>query len=349
MPTFAGDPLSCRTFWDSFEAAVHSNHTLSGVQKFNYLRAQVKDEAAKTIAGFPLTNENYEHSVTLLRERFGHTYKIVNAHMQALLTLSNPSNNIASLRSFYDSVENHIRGLSALGKSKDSYGALLIPIVLGKLPIETRRNLAREHPELEWTIDDLREAILKEIRVFEAGLYVTPNSLPVSQDPMSVTAAFYAGTHDSRQRNASKQRVCVYCKGMHSSTLCTTITDHQKRSEHIKKEGLCFNWLAKHKVAQCTSRNCCKKCNRKHHTSLCNTNSSNPLPPTQSTEVESKQATTTTVTTTPASTDLQTSVLFNPSNPICLLKTAVARVSTDKMYATAKILFDEGAQCSFIS
>ena len=77
LPTFAGDPLSWRTFWDSFEAAVHSNHTLSRVQKFNYLRAQVKDEAAKTIAGFPLTNENYEHSVILLKERFGHTYKIV--------------------------------------------------------------------------------------------------------------------------------------------------------------------------------------------------------------------------------------------------------------------------------
>ena len=61
----------------------------------------------------------------------------------------------------------HIRhGISALGKSKDSYGALLVPIVLGKLPIKIRTNLARIHP----TMDDLREAILKEIRVFEAGI-----------------------------------------------------------------------------------------------------------------------------------------------------------------------------------
>ena len=135
--------LEIQTFWDSFDAAVHSNPILSKVQKFNYLWSQLQDDAAKTIAGFPLTNENYDHSLALLKERFGQSHKIVNAHMQSLLALPNPSNNLLSLRSFYDSVENHIHGLSALGKSKDSYGALLVPIVLGKLPIETRRNLAR--------------------------------------------------------------------------------------------------------------------------------------------------------------------------------------------------------------
>jgi len=53
------------------------------------------------------------------------------------------------LRVFYNSVENHIRGLPSLEKSPESYGALLIPIMLGKLPIETRCNLAREHSNLE--------------------------------------------------------------------------------------------------------------------------------------------------------------------------------------------------------
>ena len=143
LPTFSGNPLMWQTFWDFFSAAVHSNSSLTGVHKFNYLRAQVTDEAAKSIAGFPLTNDNYEHSIALLKERFGQPQKIVNAHMQPLLFLPNPSNNMTSLRSFHDSVENHIRGLSALGQSRDSYGTLLVPIILGKLPVETRRSLAR--------------------------------------------------------------------------------------------------------------------------------------------------------------------------------------------------------------
>ena len=84
LPTFSGNPLMWQTFWDSFSAAVHSNNSLTGVHKFNYLRAQVTDEAAKSIAGFPLTNDNYEHSIALLKERFGQMQKIVNAHMQVL-------------------------------------------------------------------------------------------------------------------------------------------------------------------------------------------------------------------------------------------------------------------------
>ena len=372
LPTFSGNPLMWQTFWDSFSAAVHSNNSLTGVQKFNYLRAQVTDEAAQSIAGFPLTNINYEHSIALLRERFGQTQKIVNAHMQALLTIPNPVNSMTSLRSFHDSVENHIRGLSALGQSRDSYGALLVPIILGKLPVEIKQNLARDHPAFEWSIDELREAILKEIRIFEAGVHITPHSLT---DPPSMTATFYAGAPQPHHKTnrGGKDRVCVYCKGTHSATNCNVITDHHKRLEYIKKEGLCFNCLAKHRVAQCTSRNRCKQCTRKHHTSVCEAYA-NRKPPLMSGQpsnqpnqqggtnvTEAKQNTTTTpVCTTPASnpstpvtttltSNPQSSVLFNLNDSVCLLKTAVTEVKSDKTSAIANVLFDEGAQRSFIS
>lgn len=58
--TFSGDPLEWLTFWDSFDVAVNSNPSLEGVQKFNYLRAELTGEAARVIAGFPLTNTNYK-------------------------------------------------------------------------------------------------------------------------------------------------------------------------------------------------------------------------------------------------------------------------------------------------
>ena len=84
LPTFNGNPLQWQTFWGSFNAAVHSNSNLSGVEKFNYLRTQTSGEAAKAISGFPLTNTNYKQAIALLNERFGHSYKIVNAtHVQS--------------------------------------------------------------------------------------------------------------------------------------------------------------------------------------------------------------------------------------------------------------------------
>jgi hypothetical protein len=63
LPTFPGNPLTWNTFWDSFNVAVNSNPNLEGVQKFNDLRAQLSGDAARAIAGFPLTNNNYKQAV----------------------------------------------------------------------------------------------------------------------------------------------------------------------------------------------------------------------------------------------------------------------------------------------
>ena len=51
-----------------------------------------------------------------------------------------PSDNFVSLKSFCDEMETNIRALEALGKSQDTFGDLLVPIILGKLPDETKIN-----------------------------------------------------------------------------------------------------------------------------------------------------------------------------------------------------------------
>ena len=112
LPIFGGDPLKWQTFWDSFDSAVHSNNMLTNVQKLNYLRAHLEGEAARAIAGFPLTSVNYQQSLDVLRDRFGDQQRIINAHMHALMSLPNANNNITSLRTFHDVIENHVCGLS---------------------------------------------------------------------------------------------------------------------------------------------------------------------------------------------------------------------------------------------
>ena len=63
--------------------------------------------------------------------------------MQALLDLTSPTNQLASLQLFY------ARVLELLGRSHETYGDLLVPIVWGKLPHELRQNLARDHDTVE--------------------------------------------------------------------------------------------------------------------------------------------------------------------------------------------------------
>ena len=352
LPHFSGDPLVWQTFWDSFEAAIHSNPSLTGVQKFNYLRAQLQGDAARVIAGFPLTNSNYEHSVVLLRQRFGQSYKLVNAHMQALLNLPNPSNNHSSLQTFYDTIENHMRGLSSLGKSPDTYGSLLTPIILTKLPNEIKKNLARQNTNSEWTLNALMDSILRELQVFETSFHSGGDcSLPTSIP----TASFHTGTRGQSNRPTGqaerKRTICVFCKGPHSSNACTVITKVEDRMAIVKENRLCFNCLARHKISQCNSKFRCRNCGRKHHTSLCTgTPPAAAAGPQNKSETEQKKEIDTKGENT--KTVLTSFISSRPTSHLpksCLLKTAIAPIIYKQISIESNILFDEGSQRSFIS
>jgi hypothetical protein len=126
---------------DSFGAAVGNDVNLDNVQKFQYLRAQLTGEAARTIVGLSLTSENYNNAMELLKERYGQKHKIVAAYMKALWGLPSPTGNcrnLSGLRNFYDALESYVHGLNALGKYKNSYGDLIVPIVLEILPLHTK-------------------------------------------------------------------------------------------------------------------------------------------------------------------------------------------------------------------
>ena len=54
--------------------------------------------------------------------------------MDALLKIPAATNDVKKLRSLYDACEGDIHGLESLDVYPESYGDLLIPIVMKKLP-----------------------------------------------------------------------------------------------------------------------------------------------------------------------------------------------------------------------
>lgn len=115
---------------------------------------------------------------------------------------------------------------SALVQSRDSYSTLFIPIILGKLPVETKQSLARDHPTFKWTINELREAILKEFTVFENVVHITPRIL-IDLLPMYMTAIFYPSAQLPHHKINmwGKHCMCIYCKGSYSVMLSLTTTN----------------------------------------------------------------------------------------------------------------------------
>lgn len=176
-------------------------------------------DALRAVAGFPLTNNNYDQVVNLLEEQFGQPTKTVNAHMWALLDLTTPSYHLSSLQTFHDTLENHVQGLDALGRSHETYGDLLIPVILGKLPLDMCTNLPRDHDGHKWTFPQLRDSIL------EVGTH-TPFSKGTLLGTF-LTQAQGKPLPTPQFRPPKTRKRCTYCKGPHPSYNCNLITSCQ--------------------------------------------------------------------------------------------------------------------------
>ena len=117
----------------------HNPVSLTNVEKFNYLRSLLVDEALHCISGLLLTNGNYDPlnctALKLLKHRYGNNQIIISAHMNALIKLLKVRNNndIHGLRKFCDDMESNIRSLSSLGIETSTYGTLIATLILEKL------------------------------------------------------------------------------------------------------------------------------------------------------------------------------------------------------------------------
>ena len=82
---FSGKLEDWQEFWDSFDSAIHSNDSLSNLEKFSYLRGLLLEPARSAIAEFALTSANYESAIELLKKRFGKKIAIQRTLVNELL------------------------------------------------------------------------------------------------------------------------------------------------------------------------------------------------------------------------------------------------------------------------
>ena len=372
LPTFSGDVLQWQTFIDGFKATIDSDTNLKDVIKFQYLRAQLTGEAAQVIAGLPLTSDNYHHALALLKERFGQQHQMVKAYMKALWNITPPlASDVISLKRFYDTLESYVRGLESLGKTEDSYGDLLVPVILEKMSPNTRVQLVRDNGgSSEWTLQQLRISIRREITTLETGLpasalsFSESNSTAVPHTTLNAppsTAAFVTDTQGHttqfhRPKSPSNRSIkCVYCKEDHHSYQCSKVTDLNQRLQIIKRDGRCYNCLGNHRKTDCRSKFTCRKCKKRHHTSLCGSDITKPRDVKKDANEKQpgpQQAQTSTVPRPPLIDNSSSPTVIHSmtsASSMVLLKTAVAKVSALDHITTATIMFDEGATRSFIT
>ena len=76
---------------------------------------------------------------------------------------------LRDLRKLYDNAETHIRSLQSLGISPDTYGSLLSPVLLTKLPPDMRLIISREVSGSSLNMDTLLKNFSQELSARESA------------------------------------------------------------------------------------------------------------------------------------------------------------------------------------
>ena len=108
-------------------------------------------------------------AIEILKKRFGDEQRTISAHMETLLKVTPVYNgkDAAKLRKSYDEIEVQIRGLQSMGIQADSYGTLLVPVLLSKLPGDVKLEISRGVEDGKWNLDDLLKKLIAKITARE--------------------------------------------------------------------------------------------------------------------------------------------------------------------------------------
>jgi len=279
LKKFGGQVLKWQEFWDTFEATIHMNPSLQPIDKFNYLRAELENEALKSIAGLELTNANYEAAISILKERYGNTQLILDTHYTQLMEMPPAINKTASLRTVFDRIEQHLRSLQSLGE--DINHRQIISLIRNKLPrVVIARIEQQKDASQDWTVEGLRKALKAYIsaqEIAENQSFINIQDQGVLRGPESKGRTSYMrkpfGTADallSNERYHRQVQRCLFCEKNHWSDECRTISTLQERKEKVK--GKCYICLRPgHVMNNCKVEKPCFHCKKRgnHHRSLC--------------------------------------------------------------------------------
>ena len=134
IPSFSGDKLKMTEFWDTFEASVQNNASISDIEKLNYLLSKLSGETKHSVSGILLSNENYSVVTDLLKERYGDSQIVINSHYVELINLRSVPNTPRGLPSLSDQIEKHLMSLQAL--EQDINQDVFVSMITSKLPKE---------------------------------------------------------------------------------------------------------------------------------------------------------------------------------------------------------------------
>ena len=147
---------------------------------------------------------------------------------------------MVSLRRFVGQVEVIIRGLHSLSVDQNTFGSLLVPILLGMLPEDIKLQVTRFISSEIWNLKELLELLIKGVRTREKCAF-SAQGVAGSIKPVLERG----GSDSTSELSITKMQVkgCVFCNGNHISYKCLTIQTPKERKMYLVEKGRSFKCL----------------------------------------------------------------------------------------------------------
>ena len=251
------------TDWVRFEnmslSLVHEKAT-TPEEKYGFLLKMVCPKVREKIANLKPGEIGYKIVWERLKAEYGHPRLVINAQIEAIINLPLvKGTNYDRVLDFYEKLSKNFDALVTLGEGDKLSGFVMTTI--NKLP-QVKPDFVRSDDQWEeWSMEVLISNLQKWLR---------RNKVDDAAKSRKQEGHWYEKSKEPRKPH------CIFCQNSeHWSGQCKTVKRLEDRKKFFAENNLCFNCARTgHRGNQCQIRGC-RKCNAKHHTSLCDKNEDN--------------------------------------------------------------------------
>ena len=197
--------------------------------------------------GLPVTEENYDSAVEILKTRFGKPQELISAHMKELLKLNiRAVDKPSQPRFLYDKISDNIRGLELWKSSLNSTVVCLFQSLWPNFRTKYKymwheirlKTFGRSTPcSIIFKVKLIRGRWARKLKAQQSKLRVHR-----PQKPRYWQSERFCCLLNSE----STVPKCVYCTERHFSASCCKVTDIKARKDILSRDKRCFmclkNW-----------------------------------------------------------------------------------------------------------
>ena len=258
LPTFHGDILSWKNFWEQFCVSVHDRMSIPKEEKLMYLQNAIKDKTAKgLIAGLIKSRDHYDEAVKCLQEWYDRPRQIHQTHVRHIVEATPLKDGTGKeIHAFHDLVIQHLRALKSLGHEPSQ--AFITSLLEMKLDATTMFEWQR-HSQDHTDVPDYQDLLdFLNLRAQAAEASTEKKRISTSRHVYTMVV------------NTTPSDRCISCgTEKHQLYACTKFRSlsHAEKIDLLQSKNYCMNCLHPgHFVRRCKSLNHCERCQRPHHT-----------------------------------------------------------------------------------